>query len=80
MSGKLSGRLGVASIVGEQVQRFLAEDAGTTGLEHDDGRVRLELRGERIEHAQQISSGAVEHAEVIERTTAAEMTARHLHG
>ena len=60
-------------IVGEEVDEFVLKDAGAAWLQHDDGHARVYLRSKLVEDATEIAAGFIEEAEVIERTSAADM-------
>ena len=68
-----------ALVVREEVEEFVAEDGDAAGLEADDGDSGFDLGGERVEDVEQQGLGAIEHAEVVERTPATERRARDEH-
>jgi hypothetical protein len=61
-----------ALVVGEEVEEFIAEDGNATGLESDDRDFGFDFGREFVEDVEQKGFGAVEHAEVVERASAAE--------
>jgi hypothetical protein len=69
----LVAEFGGAGIVGEEVGEFVAEDGGAGGFENDDGCAGLKLWSEGVESFEEIVLCGIEHAEVVEGTTAAEM-------
>ena len=62
-------------VVGEEVEEFVAEDRNAAGLESDDGDSGFDFGGEFVEDIQEQGLGAVEHAEVVEGASAAEVGA-----
>ena len=56
MGQKFAEQIGLARelfhawVVGQQVPRVVTEDACATGFKDDDGRSRVELRSQRVEH------------------------------
>ena len=62
-----------ALVVGEEIEEFVAEDGDAAGFEADDGDSGFDLGREFVEDVEQQSFGAVEHAEVVERASAAEV-------
>jgi hypothetical protein len=66
-----------ALVVREEVEEFVAEDGNAAGLESDDGDAGLDLGLELVEDVQEQAFGAVEHAEVIEGASAAEVGLRY---
>jgi hypothetical protein len=72
-------RLGLvrAFVVRQQANGFVAEDGDATRLEADNLSTALEFGSEHVKRAEQERLGAVEHSEIVERTTAAEPLGRH---
>jgi hypothetical protein len=64
-----------ARVVGEEVDQFVAEDAGAAGLEEDEGNGGIDLRGELVENFQQILPGLFQKSEVVEWAAAADVVA-----
>jgi hypothetical protein len=64
-----------AGIVREKVDEFITEDGDAAGFEADDGDAGFNLRLQLVEYFEQQSLGAVEHAEVVERASTAEIGA-----
>jgi hypothetical protein len=64
-----------ALVVREEVEEFVAEDGDAAGFESDDGDAGFDLGLELVEDVQEQAFGAVEHAEVVERASAAEVGA-----
>jgi len=69
----LIAELGGAGVVGKEVCEFVAEDGGAAWFEDDDRGACGELGGECVEDLEEIFFCGVEHAEVVERTAAAEV-------
>ena len=65
-----------ALVVREEVEEFVAEDGDAAGLEPDDGDSGFDLGLELVEDVEEQGFGAVEHAEVVERASAAEVGLR----
>ena len=65
-----------ALVVREEVDEFVAEDGDAAGFESDDGDAGFDFGFELVENFEQQRFGAVEHAEVVERASAAEIGAR----
>src|SRR5258705_8368772 len=63
-------------VLWEQVGKFVAEDSGTTGLEHNDRDAGLDFGQQLVHDVEQQGLGTVEHADVVERSPAAEMRPR----
>jgi hypothetical protein len=63
-----------ALVVREEVEEFVAEDGDAAGLEADDGDSGFDLGG--VENVEEQGLGAIKHAEVVERASAAERGAR----
>ena len=59
-------------VVWEEVEEFVAEDSDAAGLEADDGDAGFDLGRECVEDVEEQGLSAVEHAEVVERASAAE--------
>src|SRR6266481_6349776 len=57
----------------KEVEEFVAKHRDATGFEADDGDASFDLWGEFVEDLKQERSGAVEHAVVVERASAAEV-------
>ena len=68
-----------ASVIWKKVQQFVAEDGDAAGLESDDGDSRFDFGRERVENFKKQCLRAIEHAEVVERTAAAEIGAWENH-
>jgi hypothetical protein len=68
-----------ALVVREEVEEFVAEDGDAAGLESDDWDSSFDLGGEFVEDVEQQGFCAVEHAEIVERTAAAEIGLRENH-
>jgi hypothetical protein len=62
-------------VVREEVEELVAEDGDAAGLESDDEGAGFDLGGEFVEDVEKEGFGAVEHAEVVERASAAEIGA-----
>ena len=62
-----------AFIVGEEVDQFVAEYGNTTGLKAHYGDSSRDLGLELVEDFEKKTFGAVEHAEIVERASAAEI-------
>jgi hypothetical protein len=62
--------------VGEEVEEFVAEDGHAGWLEADDGDSGFDLGLEVVENFEEKSFGAVEHSEVVQRASAAEVGLR----
>jgi hypothetical protein len=73
--GLLAQGLG-AFVVGEQVHEFVAENGDATGFQSHDWDARFDLWLELIEDFEQQRLRAIEHAEVIEGASAAEIGLR----
>ncbi len=65
-----------ASVVREKIRQLVAEDGDAAGFESDDGNPGFDLRLELIENLEQKGFGAIEHAEVVEGASAAEVGLR----
>ena len=65
-------RLG-SGVTGEEVGEFVPEDGDAGGLESDDGDSGFDLGFEMVENLEELRLGAIEHAEVVERASAAEL-------
>ena len=59
--------------MGKQVDEFVTEDGDAAGLEADDGDSGFDFGREFVEDLKQERLGAVEHAVVVERASAAEI-------
>jgi len=66
-----------ALVVREEVEEFVAEDGDAAGLEADDGDSGFNFGFELVEDFEQKALGAIEHAEVVEGTAAAEIGLRY---
>ena len=64
------------SVAGEKVHQLVAEDAGTAGLEEDEGEAGVDLRAEVAEDFFEIAFCGREQAEVVKWAPAANMLAR----
>jgi diadenosine tetraphosphatase ApaH/serine/threonine PP2A family protein phosphatase len=62
-----------ALVVREEIEEFVAENGDAAGLESDDRDSGFDLGFELVEDIEQETLGAVEHAEVVERASAAEI-------
>src|ERR1017187_3739315 len=67
-----------ALVVGEEIDQFVAEDAGATGFEHDDRDSGGDLRFKLVQNTEQIAASLVEESEVVERSPAAYVPPRNL--
>src|SRR5271163_1296609 len=65
-----------AAVAGEEVAEFIAEDAGAAGLEDHDRHPGLDLRGQGRHHLLQILARLREKTGIVERASAADVTAR----
>jgi hypothetical protein len=65
-----------ALVVREEVDEFVAEDGDAARFEADDGNSGFDFGLQFVEDVEEQSFGTVEHAEVVERASAAEMGAR----
>src|SRR5438105_15806975 len=70
--GRLCQCLG-SLIARKQIQQFVAEDGDATGLESDDRDASFDFGRQFVENFQQQSFCAIEHAEVVEGASAAEV-------
>jgi hypothetical protein len=71
----LAGKFLGAGVVRKEVEKFVAEDGDATGFESDDGDAGFDFGFERVENFEEQRLSAVEEAEVVEGTSAAEMGA-----
>ena len=62
-----------ALVVGKEIEEFVAEDGDATGFQADDGDAGFDFGREFVEDLEQEGLGAVEHAVVVERASAAEV-------
>ncbi len=62
-----------ARISGEEVSQFIAEDRGAAGFQNDDRQSGVDLRSQALKNVREILPGFIEHAEVIQRASAAEV-------
>jgi hypothetical protein len=65
-----------AVVVWKEIDEFVAEDGDAAGFETYDGDSGFDLGLERVEDFEEQTLGAVEHAEVVEGASAAEVGAR----
>jgi hypothetical protein len=65
-----------AFVVGKQIEEFIAKDGDAAGFEADDGNTGFNFRREFVEDLKQKRLGAVEHAVIVERASAAEVGTR----
>ena len=65
-----------AGVVREEVDELVAEDGDAAGFQPDDGDSGFDLRLELVQNFEEQRFGAVEHAEVVERASAAEIGLR----
>ena len=65
-----------AFVVGKQIEEFIAKDGDAAGFEADDGNTGFNFRREFVEDLEQKRLGAVEHAVIVERASAAEVGTR----
>ena len=65
-----------AGIAGEKFEELVLEYAGATGLEKNKGQAGIDLRSHAAENLREIGARRPEQAEVVERTAAADVTAR----
>src|SRR5438270_12100922 len=63
-----------AFVMREEVNQFVAEDGDTAGLEADNGDSGRDLGLELVEDFEKQTFGAVEHAEIVEGASAAEIS------
>src|SRR5882672_9735903 len=69
-------REGLGALVSwEQIGELVAEHGGAAGLEYDDRSPCFDFGEQFIHDVEQQALGAVEHANVVERASAAEMSA-----
>src|SRR5205085_12406059 len=68
----LAGQNPGPRIVGKQVQQLISEDGSATWLQNDDRNFFLNYPSERVEYSQKLTLGAMEHAEIVERASAAQ--------
>ena len=73
---RLPCQLLCAFIVRKQVEEFVAKDGDAAGLESDDGDAGIDFGGEFVENLQKKFFCAIEHAEVVEWASAAEVGLR----
>jgi len=64
-----------AFVFGEKVSEFVAENGGAAGFEDDDRRCGFDFREKLVHDLEEQALGAVEHADVVERAPAAEVSA-----
>ena len=76
----LTAQLAGAGMVGEEILEFVAEDRGAAGFEDDDGVSSVDLRPESLEDSLYILLRLVEHSEVVEGASAAEVALRDFDG
>jgi len=62
-----------AKVVGEQLNQFIFEDAGTAWLKKDERKARVDLRGHAIEDFDEVTARGGEESEVIEGAAAADV-------
>jgi hypothetical protein len=62
-----------AFVVGEQINEFVAEDGDAAWFEADNGDSGRDLGLELVEDFEKQTFGAVEHAEIVEGASAAEI-------
>src|SRR5271156_3777934 len=63
----------------KEIAQLITEDAGTRRLKENDGQAGVDLDSQLLHHPFQISPRLGQKAEIIKRTPAADMPARHLH-
>src|SRR6266567_8717198 len=63
-----------ARVVGEELGELVAEDAGATWLEENEGQAGIDLRSHAVEDVGEIGAGGIEKTEVVEWATAADVT------
>jgi hypothetical protein len=74
----LAAEAGGASVVREEVAKFVTEDTGTGGFEEDEGPAGVDLGSQGFENALEVASGFGQEAEVVEGASAAEVMAGDL--
>src|SRR5215469_11407852 len=62
--------------MGEEIDEFVAEDRYATGFESDHGDSGFDFGFELVEDLKEQTLGAIEHAEVVERASAAKVGSR----
>jgi hypothetical protein len=67
------GELGEKAI-GEEIESFVFEDAGTAWFEKDEGEAGFYLRGYAVEDFGEIGAGVRQEAEVVKGATAADVS------
>ena len=70
---RLMGQALRLSIIRKQIDEFVTKDRNTTRFEADDGDAGFDFGGKFVEDLKQEDLGAVEHAVVVERASAAEV-------
>lgn len=76
----LVGEAAGAVVAGEEVEELVAEDAGATGFEEEEGKAAVDLGREFREDAAEVVAGGIEEAEVVKRAAAADVLAGDLDG
>src|SRR5712691_723157 len=70
---RLTSQPGGARIRREQIAELIAKDGSTTRLQHDDWDARINLDAQGTHDSLQVFLGSVEHAEIVQRSPAAQM-------
>ncbi len=65
-------------VVREEIQQFVAEGRDTGRLETDHRRARIDGPGQHLHAVLEAAASGIQHAEVVERPSAAHEAARHL--
>src|ERR1700678_3439524 len=73
LSAHLLCQVGAAAI-GEEVESFISEDAGTAWFEEDEGEAGFDLRGYAVEDFGEVGAGVREEAEVVKGAAAADVS------
>ena len=66
-------------ILREKITELVPKYGSATRFEDDDGRAGVNLFTQSLQNPAQIFLGRIQHAEIIEWASAAEMTARNTH-
>ena len=70
---RLASQLHGARIPRKQIAQFVAKDGCAARFQHDDGHARVNSRAQNGQNLLQILLGLVEHAEIVERPSAAQV-------
>src|ERR1700756_2910756 len=68
-----------ALVPGEEIAEFVAEDSDAAGFEADDGNAGFDLRGERVEDAEEQVFARSGHPEIEKRGSATEIAGGQFH-